>query len=215
MSNILLIHGWDYDNYYGRTSNNAWNNRLSFIKELSNQNKVYYMDLPGFGLRKEPDVKAWNLKDFAQFIDNYIKTNQLNINYILGYSFGGAVAVCYKKWFDPNMKLILVSPALIRNNDKSHKFITTPKFLDFIRTPIRNYYLIHIVKNKEMMYGTKFLRNTYQNIVRVNTLKTLNEFDSKDILIVYGGLDTMVNPNEAIKNVSPNLRKQIQVIPNG
>lgn len=215
VKNILLIHGWDYDNYYGRINTNAWENRKIFINALSKKNNAYYMDLPGFGLRKEPKENAWNLTDYAKFINDYIKTNNLKIDYLLGYSFGGAVAVEYKKIYDNDIKLILVSPALIRNNDKSKKFIKTPKCLDFIRQPIRNYYLINIVKNKEMLYGTKFLRNTYQNIVRENMLPVLSTFNPKDIIIIYGELDNMVNPNKVMATVSKELKSQIMVIKGG
>ena len=119
MKNILLIHGWDYENYYGHINHSAWDNRSKFINELAIDNKVYYMDLPGFGLRKEPYAKVWTLDDYAKFINNYIKINNLNIDYILGYSFGGAVALQYKKNYTMHIKEILVSPALVRNEVKS------------------------------------------------------------------------------------------------
>ena len=34
MKKILLIHGWDYENYYGRIDHNAWQNRKKFLEEL-------------------------------------------------------------------------------------------------------------------------------------------------------------------------------------
>ena len=215
MKNILLIHGWDYDNYYGRIKDSAWKNRQVFIDELKKNNNVYYIDLPGFGLRKEPKSISWNIRDYAQFVNEYIKNNNLKIDYVLGYSFGGAVAVEYKKIFNNNIKLILVSPALIRNNNNSKKFIKTPKIFDFIRKPIRDFYLIKIVKNKEMLYGTKFLRNTYQNIVRVDMLPILNDLKSTDFIIIYGEEDTMVNPSKVMSTVNKEISKQIFVIKGG
>ena len=44
MKNILLIHGWDYDNYYGRINTNAWENRKIFINALSKKNNAYQRD---------------------------------------------------------------------------------------------------------------------------------------------------------------------------
>lgn len=213
--NILLIHGWDFDNYNKRTNKKAWSNRSKFIKELEKHNNVYYPDLPGFGLEKEPNAKKWTLEDYANYIKEYIEKNNLKIDYILGYSFGGAVAVTYKELFDKDIKEILVSPALIRNDDKSKKFIKTPKVLTPLRNFIRNLYLIKIVKNEEMMYGTKFLRNTYQDIVRVNMLPIIEKMDSKDFKIIYGSEDTMVNPNKVINTVNNDLKKQIDVIDGG
>ena len=215
MKTILLIHGWDYDNYYGRTTDEAWNNRMKFIKELEKHYKVYYPSLPGFGKTKEPNVKAWNLDDFANYINEYIEENDIQVDYILGYSFGGAVAVRYKKMFNENIKEILCSPALIRNENNSKKFVKTPKFLDPIRNWLRDIYLIKKVKVKEMVYGTKFLRNTYQNIVRIKMLDELEQFDPKDFQLIYGSKDDMVNPNKVLSTVNSNFKERIAIINGG
>ena len=215
MKSILLIHGWDFDNYYGRTSTEAWQNRIKFIKELEKYYKVYYPDLPGFGKEKEPDAIEWNLKDYAKFINDYIIKNNLKIDYILGYSFGGAVSVQYKKIYNSDIKEILASPALIRNEDNSKKFVKTPKIFETLRKKIRDLYLIKIVKNEEMMYGTKFLRNTYQNIVRENMLPTIEKMNPKDFKIIYGGQDDMVNPTLVLNTVNSNLKKRISLINDG
>ena len=215
MKNILLIHGWDYDNYYGRCTDVAWTNRMKFINELKKEYNVYYPDLPGFGKQKEPNVKKWTLDDYAKFIDDYIKENNLNIDYILGYSFGGAVAVRYKTLFNKDLKEILVSPALIRNEDKSKKFIQTPKFVEPIRRVIRDAYLIKVVKVEEMVYGTKFLRNTYQDIVRENMLDELEKLNYEDFKIIYGSEDNMVNPNKVLATVNDNFKNRISIIQGG
>ncbi len=212
MKKILLIHGWDYDNYYGRINKEAWHNRENFTKELEKKYDIRKPDLPGFGLEKEPNANMYTIDDYADFIHNYIEKNEFNPDYILGYSFGGAVAVTYLKKYG-NAKLILVSPALIRNYDKTKKFIKTPKLLNPIRKILKNYYLIHKVKVPEMVYGTKFLRNTYQSIVRVELNKTLEEFNPKDIVIIYGESDNMVNPKEVMETVKPEIRERIHLIP--
>lgn len=213
--NILLIHGWDYDNYYGRCSDVAWANRMKFINKLNESYNVYYPDLPGFGKTPEPNAKKWTLDDYAKFINDYIIDNNLNIDYILGYSFGGAVALRYKTLFNSDIKEILVSPALIRNEDKSKKFIQTPKIVEPIRNIIRDAYLIKVVKVEEMVYGTKFLRNTYQSIVRENMLNELEKTNPNDIKIIYGSEDNMVNPNKVINTVNDEFKDRISVINGG
>ena len=215
MKTILMIHGWDYENYTNRCKNYAWSNRKLFINKLSEKFNVIYLNLPGFGGEPEPKEKSWNLDDFSKYIDSYIKQHHLKIDYILGYSFGGAVATRYKLNVDNKIKLILISPAIIRNNDKSKKFIKTPRFLDVLRVKIRDIYLIYYIKNPEMKYGTKFLRATYQNIVRLNLISEINTFDSKDILIIYGSNDNMVNPNSAIKYSSSSILKNVKFIEGG
>ena len=214
MKKILLIHGWNYKNYYGAINHEAWLNRIDFINELKKHYDIRYPDLPGFGLVKEPNKKSYTIEDYADYIHDYIVNNDFNPDYILGYSFGGAVAATYLKKYS-GVKLILVSPALIRNNNKSKSFIKTPAFLYPIRNIIRNYYLIHKVKVPEMVYGTKFLRNTYQTIVRVELIDTIKSFNPSDYIIIYGDKDNMVDPNRMVSSVDENIKKRIHFIKNG
>lgn len=214
MKKLLLIHGWDYDNYYGRIDKEAWHNRTKFINELEKYYTVKSPDLPGFGLQKEPNVKKYTIEDYAEYIHDYIVKNDYHPDYILGYSFGGAVAVTYLKKYG-DVKLILVSPALIRNHDNSKSFIKTPKILSPIRNSIRNYYLIHKVKVPEMVYGTKFLRNTYQSIVRIELADTLKDFNIEDYIIIYGEKDNMVDPNRMLKLANSNIKNRIHLITGG
>ena len=102
-----------------------------------------------------------------------------------------------------------------RNNEKSKEFIKTPEYLNFIRNFLRDCYLIHVTKTEEMVYGTKFLRNTYQSIVRENMLPEISDMDADDFCIIYGENDNMVNPKKVIETVPEELKKQIHLISQG
>lgn len=215
MKKILLLHGWNYLNYTKMTEEtDAWHNRAKFVRELEKNYEVYKLNFPGFCGEKEPK-KAWNLEDFAEYVHDYLKKNKLKVDYILGYSFGGAVAVKYNRTFDNNQKLILISPAIVRNNNKSKKFVKTPKILSPIRNMVRDFYLIYKVKTKEMVYGTKFLRNTYQNIVRIELIDELECIKPDRIKIIYGSDDTMVNPHLVESTVKDKYKKCIHFIEGG
>lgn len=215
MKKILLLHGWNYRNYTKMTNEtDAWHNRAGFVAELEKKYEIYKLNFPGFCGQEEPE-RAWNLSDFANYVHEYLETNSLKVDYILGYSFGGAVAVEYNLLFDNNQKLILISPAIVRNNDKSKNFVKTPKVLKPVRNALRDTYLIHIVKNNEMVHGTKFLRETYQNIVRVELIESLEKIDPNNIKIIYGSDDTMVNPGYVIKSVPTEYKNCINVIEGG
>ena len=215
MKKILLLHGWNYMNYTKMTEkNDAWHNRKLFVEELEKNFDVYKLNFPGFCGEEEPK-RAWDLTDFANYVYEYLKTNNLSVDYILGYSFGGAVAVFYNRMYDSNQKLILISPAIVRNQNKSKKFIQTPIFLQPIRNLIRNFYIIKIIKNNEMVYGTKFLRDTYQNIVRIELIKDLESINPDLLKIIYGNDDSMVNPNLVMSKIKDEYKKCFKVIDGG
>lgn len=216
MKTILLIHGWDYDNYHHRNPNkDAWENRKKFIEYLKKYYDVVYPNLPGFGICSEPKDKKWTLDDYAKYISEYVENNNINPDFVLGYSFGGAVAIRYKTNYNKKTRLILVSPAIVRNKVKNVHFIKTPKILDSVRRKIRDLYVIYYLKTPEMKYGTNFLRNTYQVIVREELINELKLFNSNDYIIVYGENDNMVDPNRVIGEVNQKIKKRIKVIKNG
>lgn len=215
MKKILLLHGWNYRNYTSQTKEkDAWHNRTKLVKELEKKYEVFKINFPGFCGEKEPK-QAWTLNDFAKYVRAYLEENNLKVDYILGYSFGGAVAITYNSLYDNNQKLILISPAIIRNYKKSSKFIKTPKILNPLRNKIRDFYLIHKVKTNEMVYGTKFLRATYQNIVRVELLDEVEKIDKTKLKIIYGEKDTMVNPNRVLENINKKYKDRIFLIKDG
>ena len=212
---ILLLHGWNWKNYTKLTkSTDAWDNRMKFVQELQSKFEVYKLNFPGFCGEPEPQ-KEWNLSDYAKFVKDYLDKNNLKVDYILGYSFGGAVAVYYNYLYNQNQKLILISPAITRNADKSKKMIKTPVFMQKIRNVMRDLYLIHIVKNPYMKNGTKFLNNSYQIIVRVELLDILKKLNPNMINIIYGSVDDQVNPLYVYDNVSNQLKKRITIIDGG
>lgn len=212
---ILLLHGWNWKNYTSLTdSKDAWDNRKDFVDKLSEKYDVYKLNFPGFCGEPEPE-KGWELSDYANFVKEYIETNKLKPDYILGYSFGGAVAIEYNLLFDSNQKLLLVSPAITRNKEKSKNMLPTPKFMQPLRNRIRDFYLIHIIKNNYMVNGTKFLNESYQNIVRVELLDEINNIDPKKIKIIYGSLDKQVNPLYVINNINPKFKDSISIIEGG
>ncbi len=214
--NLLLIHGWNYRNYTNMTKEtDAWHNRKPLIDLLKKEFNIYKLNLPGFCGQNEPKQKYYTLDDFAYYINDYLNKNNINIDYVLGYSFGGPVAITWKNKYPSKVKLILVSPAIIRNNNKSKKFIKTPRVLKPVRDFIRDLYLIYFVKNNEMRYGSKFLRNTYQEIVRKDVTSELEKIDPNEVCIIYGALDKMVNPMKLKQNVSPKYQKRIAFIDGG
>jgi len=65
-----------------------------------------------------------------------------------------------------------------------------------------------------MKYGTKFLRNTYQNVVRIDETNDLEKINPKDINIVYGEKDTAVDPYGLLNKVDKKYINSINIIEN-
>ena len=212
---ILLLHGWNWKNYTNMTDSiDAWENRKDFVSDLEKNYEVYKLNFPGFCGQEEPN-KPYVLDDYASFVKDYLKNNNLKVDYVLGYSFGGAVALRYHLLYDDNQKIILISPAIIRNKTKSKDILKTPGFMHKLRKVMRDWYLIYIIKNPYMVHGTKFLNASYQNIVRVELIEDLKKINPKMINIIYGSIDDQVNPIKVIENVSSDMKKKITVIEGG
>lgn len=213
MKTILLIHGWGYQSYNRFNKDDVWQDRKKFIDKLSKEFKIIKLNLPGFGGTKEPKEKYWTLDNYANYVNDFLKDKK--VDYILGYSFGGAVAVSYKLKYQTKIKLILVAPAINRKYQKTYNFSKTPKLFDNIRKHLRNMYLIYIVKNNFMKYGTKFLRETYQNIVRIDLTNKIIQIKPNEIGFIYGDQDEMVNPQKTIMELPKEYQKRIKLIKNG
>ena len=210
--NILLLHGWDYEQYTKQTTDkDAWDYCKELIEALKKNYNVYTLNFPGFCGEKEPK-KEWNVEDFASYVNDYVNKNKINVDIVLGYSFGGAVATIYKNKYNKEVKLFLVAPAIIRNFDNSKKFAKTPKMVEKLRKVLRNLYVIYVVGTPEMKYGTKFLRNTYQIIVRRDLREELEKIDPDDIILIYGDKDDAVNPELMNETLSKDLRKKVVMI---
>ena len=203
---ILLIHGWNYTNYTSSGCVDAWANRSSFVTSLSKHFEVITFNLPGFCGEKDPET-SWDIDDFAKLIQK--KGRQEKPDYILGYSFGGAVALRWKKITgDIHIKVILISPAIIRKYEKmvySHgifqrilKTILPEKLISILRDVC----LVKIVKNPYYARASRVMRETYRNIVSVDLRNDLLSV-ADSLSLIYGEKDT-ATPNELVRNVLKN-----------
>lgn len=192
---ILLIHGWNYANYTSSGCTNAWSNRSKFVQALSQHFSVVEVNLPGFCGQQDPEI-PWTLDDYVDYVDKVIVKEKPE--YILGYSFGGAIVLHWKNRINDNkVKAILVSPAILRKYVHSDLSVIQKIFKavlpNSIISVLRGFYLIHVVKNPYYSRATKVMRETYRNIVTVD-LKTdlLNVSDS--LTLIYGENDSATPP---------------------
>ncbi len=194
MKKILLIHGWNHKNYTSSGNTDAWNNRSAFVKALSNHLEVLRVNLPGFGGENDPS-EPWTIDNFSQFVGDIIHQEKPDV--VLGYSFGGAVLLHWKKISkDKNVKAILVSPAIIRRYEKRQApFFRFKKFIpNKLLQVARNFYLTKVVKNPFYSEATPVMKETYRNIVGLDLRDDLHEV-SDSLVLIYGEVDSATPPD--------------------
>lgn len=193
---ILLIHGWDYRNYTKNGGVDAWANRSQFVEMLRKQFEVISINLPGFCGTPDPS-RPWTLNDFTNYVGEIIEQEKPNL--ILGYSFGGAIALQWKRLTrDVTVETFLVSPAILRRYKQSDLSTVQKLFKailpqDFVSV-LRDFYLIHIVKNPYYIQATKVMRETYRNIVSIDLSEDLL-YVKDSLTLVYGEKDSATPPN--------------------
>lgn len=79
-SEIILLHGWG-------ASIEAF---APVYKYLSKKNKVYVIDMPGFGKSEEPP-KTYCVLDYSKIILEFINKLDIKNPTLIGHSFGGRV----------------------------------------------------------------------------------------------------------------------------
>jgi len=198
---ILLIHGWNYKNYTSLGCTDAWSNRSKFVLALSQHFNVLAVNLPGFCGQSDPE-EPWTLNDYVDYISKVIEKE--NPDYILGYSFGGAIVLRWKKHNeDSGIKAILVSPAILRkyqHSDLSFLQKTLKVILpNGLVSLLRDFYLTEIVKNPYYSKATKVMRETYRNIVAIDLRNDLQSV-SEPLTLIYGENDS-ATPVSLVRDV--------------
>lgn len=198
MKKILLVHGWNHDNYTSSGCTDAWSNRLLFIEALSTHFEVVRFNLPGFCGEKEPE-RPWAISDFTQYLDLVIQKEKPDI--VLGYSFGGAILLHWKAVLgNKTIKAFLVSPAIIRRYENKSVSIGWLKAIlpGRLNTFARDFYLAKVVKNPYYAKASPTMRETYRNIVGLDLRGDLLEV-SDELVLIYGEKDS-ATPPELVKD---------------
>jgi len=193
---IVMIHGWGTQSYNSNLDcemvkeDVAWSQRQELVNLLEKKYSIRFFNLPGFCCVKEPENQAFDLEDFSDYLNMWIEDQNIKPEAIVGYSFGGAVALDYKVRYKSNIPVILISPALKRRETiksqigKMGKHIVPQKYFDSLKS------LYQSIFSKYYREGTPFLRESYDKIARRDIRPQLEMVDPKDILLIYGDSDT-------------------------
>jgi len=98
---LVFLHGW------GGTKE-SWEKNIG---ELSTQYCCIALDLPGFGKSQQP-ITPWDTFDYADLVEGFCTTLNLQNIVLVGKSFGGRVAIAYANKYPQTLKsLVLASSA--------------------------------------------------------------------------------------------------------
>ena len=109
---MLFLHGWQ-DNL--RT--------FDSLPFLSFKRRIIRLDLPGFGGSEMPK-EIWDLDNYIQFVADFIKKLNIQIDILVGHSFGGRIIIkgVAEKIFEVN-KIIFIGSAGITKKRAVHNLI--------------------------------------------------------------------------------------------
>jgi pimeloyl-ACP methyl ester carboxylesterase len=182
---FLILHGWG-SNY------ERW---ASIAEEISKKGyKVIVPDLPGFG-KSEPLALPWNTNKYIDWVERFVKELNLEEFYLLGHSFGGALASKMAvKHAQEVKKLFLVSAACVRKKTvKKGIFVRVSKlaklfyflpYYGFIRKAVYKF----IVRKSDYVYVEGIMKSTYLNVV-AEDLSFHLPFIKVPTIIIWGEKD--------------------------
>lgn len=184
---ILILHGWN------QVGSKSWEKVISLL--ASQGYYVVAMDMPGFGDISSFPNGVWSVSDYSNFVAKFVKSIALEDFYLLGHSFGGAVAASLAA-SHKNLsiyKLFLVAAAIIRSK-KTRRQLFTEKlskifaFLKYI--PGLKKIVYKFIASKDYEKSNGLMREVYHKIIRQDLTNILPNIKLKTIL-VWGDKDKM------------------------
>jgi pimeloyl-ACP methyl ester carboxylesterase len=184
---LVLLHGWGCD----------WQIWHSVIIELSENFQLLIPDLPTFGQSAQPD-DVWDLDDYADWLEQFIKTTVKDKNFILaGHSFGGQIASTYVAQKTPPhlKKLILIDSAGLADPLKMMKKMQLmilgiiPKFLkNSVPFNLKKQVLNLSNSATDYLESTPYQKKVLKKVVHDNIAADLIKIKVKT-LIIWGRHD--------------------------
>ena len=200
---MVFLHGWGVSSKIFEP----------LFQGLKSDYLIYAPDLPGFG--GEPIEKAMNLKDYAEWVYEFLKNKNIENPVIVGHSFGGAVAARLALLHPERVsKLVLAGAAAIRRPGPKTKFIRKLSGIlsPFVPDKWRRI-LIKILKLEKSDYAqieNLLLKETFKTVISEDLTPLLNSL-SAPTLVIWGEKDeeTPLEEGRLIAGSIPNARLEI------
>jgi len=193
---FLILHGWGSNSL-------KWQETGKILKEKGF--KVIVPDLPGFGKSEEPK-KPWSIKDYSQWLLHFIeKCPEIDEEkfYLLGHSFGGALAVFFALNNSEKIKKIfLVAAACIRRKTIKKKIFKTGakffkvfNFLPFYNLFRRAFYKF-IIRKSDYPRLKGIMKQSYLQVIGKDLSSELESLDLPCV-VIWGDKDDVLPLKDA------------------
>lgn len=159
---FLILHGWG-------SNSERW---IPVAEKISQKGlKVIVPDLPGFGKSGALSM-PWDINKYINWIEGFVKELNLEDFYLLGHSFGGALASKMAvKYAQEVKKLFLVSAACVREKTAKKSFFKKISkitklfyflpYYSFFRKAVYKF----IIRRSDYVYVEGIMKETYLNVV--------------------------------------------------
>ncbi len=201
---LVFLHGW------GATAK-IFEPIIYLLKNLvysAEENlEIIALDLPGFG--NTPIEKVTTLKDYADFIYEFLRKNKIEEPIIIGHSFGGAVAAKLALFYPENIsKLVLVSASAVRQPRR--KIVLFKKIADILKPLLPEKFrrftlkLLKYDKSDYAQIKSLELKETFKKVINEDLTPNLSQVKSPT-LVIWGENDaiTPLREGELIAKTIP------------
>ncbi|MCX6721040.1 MAG: alpha/beta hydrolase [Candidatus Staskawiczbacteria bacterium] len=204
---FLILHGWG-------SNTERWVEVAEAISK--NGFKVITPDLPGFG-QSDALQEPWDLNRYVNWADEFVRQLNLGDFYLLGHSFGGALASKIAvKHAQEIKKLFLVSAACIRTKTAKKGFsarlakvVKVFSFLplySFFRKAVYKF----IIRKSDYVYVEGVVKQTYLNVI-ADDLSFHLSFIKVPTVIIWGDKDNFT-PIEDAKLIQSKIKNSKLII---
>ena len=190
---LVLLHGWKNDL-------EIWQPIVPFLSNY----RIVRLDLPGFGKSDLPP-RAWNVSDYAEFLNKFLEKLNVSEIILVGHSFGGRIAIKFSVLYQKKAaKLILVDSGGIRLKSfrkffafilaKLGKVFWLLPFIGEKRDEIREKFY-KALKAKDYLEKSQILRETFLKVIKED-LREESQQIKIPTLIIWGEKDFITLPKE-------------------
>lgn len=177
---LVLLHGWGQNI---EMMNPIGDNYTKYFNVLT-------IDLPGFGKSEEPP-HAWTIYEYADFINELIKSLNLNKIILIGHSFGGRVGLIYASKYKVEKLICLASPYCkelkkLPLKTKIYKTLKKVFFLKWIANIMKKY-----IGSTDYKNASEVMRGVLVKSINVEMTEDVKKIKCPTLLI-WGTMDTAV-----------------------